>query len=119
MPDQKTAIHGAYCEHHEGHVLVWGPRGYIGSAHNPQELWGLLQRLSEYPHRVPETYETKWTRMSLAPSLPADHDERQRAIADHIAREGVTRPANHQPKRSDTRKRAPAISVDDLNLDLE
>jgi hypothetical protein len=118
MTETKTAIHGAYCEHHAGHVLVWGPRGYLGSAHNPQELWGLLQRLSEYPQSVPETFQTKWTRMALAPDLPANREERERAIADHIANHGVTRPTT-QPKRSDTRKRAPAISVDDLDLDLD
>lgn len=114
QPATKTAIHGAYCEHHNGHTLVWGPRGYLGSAHTPQELWGLLQRLSEYPQRVPEDFSVKWTRMALAPSLPADHEERQRAIADHIARQGVTRPSN-QPKRQHT----PEINLDDLDLDLD
>jgi hypothetical protein len=56
--------------------------------------------------------------MSLAPNLPADRAERERAIADHIANHGITRPTA-QPKRGDTRKRAPAISVDDLDLDLD
>jgi hypothetical protein len=56
--------------------------------------------------------------MALAPSLPADREARERAIADHIAEHGVTR-ATQQPKRGDTRKRAPEINIDDLDLDLD
>lgn len=96
---------GGYCEAYHDHVLVWGAAQYYGSAHSPQELWGLLQRLKTEPG--------SGRRTAAMPALPTDPEERERAIAEWLSQNAPTM------TQRDKRKRLRAeLTLDDLELEI-
>jgi hypothetical protein len=119
-----TTWRGFYCEHYNGKILLWGPDGegqvkFLGSARSPSELWGALERASESQEAVQfEGEQLRRRELSYArrrPELPADRQERDRAIEEHIANQGITKP---RPKSKPKSKPQPTggLTLEDLDL---
>ena len=84
---------GLYCEYHNGHILLWGPNGFVGSCRNPQELFGTLERLSSTAGTIQHEAElkTKASHTDLVPSFPANDADREQAIRKWLAENNPTK----------------------------
>jgi hypothetical protein len=117
-----TQWRGFYCEHYNGKVLLWGPSAegqvkFLGSARSPSELWGALERAAESEEAVRfEGGQLRQRELSYArrkPDLPADRQERDRAIEEHIQTQGITRAS---PRSKSKPQPTGGLTLSDLDL---
>lgn len=109
-------MRGCYVEYHNGHYLMWGPDGFIGSARNAQELAGTLERMSTARGAAQEAQSKRTTWRTCVPHFSADDTERERQIQDYLAHHN---PRRASPSASAKKSGAQApVNIDDLDLDI-
>jgi hypothetical protein len=119
-----TQWRGFYCEHYNGKILLWGPDAqgqvrFLGSARSPSELWGALERAAESEEAVRfEGGQLRQRELAYArrrPELPADRQERNQAIEEHIQTQGITK-ASPRPKSKPKPQPTGGLTLSDLDL---
>lgn len=99
------AWRGLYCEHHNGHVLMWSATAFIGSAHTQSELWNVLEQA--------KTLDLGGLRRPGPPEAwPMSPEERTAAIADWLAH---NQPSIGKPSK---RRGKAVVDLSDLELDI-